>query len=115
MLSQVLNGLTLVRHAVAIALVFGAAGATVAGAVDVSHPSTVTTSAVVSTSTTTKQNDNADLEASLKACLGTKNPDSDECVKAVELSGVPADVFWAKLAFSLHEQLGRAKNDKNDA
>jgi len=113
MLSQVLNGLTLVRHAVAITLVMGAAGATVAGAVDVSHTTTAT-SAVVSTTATTKQNDNTDLEAAVKACLGTKDPDSDECVKAVELSGVPADVFWAKVAFSLNEQLGRAKNEKHD-
>lgn len=110
MLSQVLGGLTLVRHAVAITLVMGAAGATVAGAVDTSHASTVTTNTVVSTTANTTQNDTKDLEAAVKACLGTKDPASDECAAAIDLSGLSADEFWAKVALSLNEQLGRAKN-----
>jgi hypothetical protein len=113
MLSQVLSGLTLVRHAVAITLVLGAAGATVASAVDVSHTSTVTNSVVSTTANTTNHN-TTDLEAAVKACLGTKDPASDECAKAIELSGLSADEFWAKVALSLNEQLGRATNDKHD-
>src|SRR5689334_22432345 len=110
MLSQVLSGLTLARHAVAITLVLGAAGATVASAVDVSHASTVTTNAVVATTSTSKtNNDSTDLEGAVKACLGTKDPATDECAKAVDLSGLSADQFWAKVALSLNEQLGRVK------
>ena len=114
MLSQVLSGLTVVRHAVAITLVLGAAGATVASAVDVSHGATVTTNSVVSTTANKTQNNTSDLEAAVKACLGTKDPASDECAKAIDLSGLSADAFWAKVALSLNEQLGRQKNDKQD-
>ena len=112
MLSQVLSGLSLVRHAVAITLVFGAAGATVAGAVDVSHASTTTN--IISTTTNATKDNTTDLEAAIKACLGTKDPASDECAKAVELSGLSTEEFWAKVALSLNEQLGRSKNDKHD-
>lgn len=114
MLSQVLSGLTLVRHAVAITLVMGAAGATVAGAVDASHASTVTTTTVVSTTANTTQNDTKDLEAAppsakpehtntreliglVTACVASHERSSEPCAKALALSGLSADEFWAKV------------------
>src|SRR5437764_9108535 len=115
MLSQVLSGLTLVRHAVAITLVMGAAGATVAGAVDVSqHSNDAVTTVSLSTSVTqTTQTNTNDLEAAVNACLATKDPASDACANAVTLSGLSSDVFWAKLAFSFKAQLA-AKDEHGD-
>ena len=114
MLAKVLSGLSLVRHAVAITLVFGAAGASVAGAFDVAPSQSVTPVSVATTTNTTQNDNTTDLEAAVTACLATKDPASDECAKAVDLSGLSAGDFWAKVALSLNEQLGRAKNDKHD-
>src|SRR5438067_875485 len=116
MLSQVLSGLTLVRHAVAITLVMGVATATVAGAVDMSQSNAVRTVAPISTSSTTEtsQTNTTDLEAAVNACLETKDPASDACTSAVALSGLSSETFWAKIALSLKAQLVVAKRDKND-
>jgi hypothetical protein len=49
----------------------------------------------------------------VKACLATKDPESEVCAKAIAASGHTAEQFWAGLAMSLSEQV-RHQNDKND-
>jgi len=114
--SQILSGLTLVRHAVAITLVMGAATATVAGAVDMSQNATVRTVPAISASTVTAEKtetNTTDLEAAVNACLETKDPASEACANAVTLSGLSSETFWAKIALSLKAQLVVAKGEKN--
>jgi hypothetical protein len=108
MLSKILGALTFVRHAAAITLVTGAATAMVAGSLDVASSSTTNVTANATTTVATSQNTtDSDLEAAIKACLGTKDPQSLECHTAQDLSGVSNEEFWAKLAFSLSEQVAR--------
>src|SRR5205814_6474882 len=116
MLSQVLSGLTLVRHAVAITLVMGVATATVAGAVDMSQSNAVRTVAPISTSTMTgtTQTNTTDLEAAVNVCLETKDPASEACTSAVALSGLSSETFWAKIALSLKAQLVATKSEKSE-
>ena len=116
MFAHVLAGLTLVRHAVAITLVLGAATATVAGAVDVSQNGTPGAVAPIAAATTneTTQTNTSDLEASVKACLESNDPASDACASAVALSGLSSEAFWAKLALSFKAQLAAVTREKND-
>ncbi len=110
MLSKILSALTLVRHAVAITLVTGAATAMVAGSLDVApdaHTTTNVTASTSATSTSTRNTTSGDLEAAVKACLATKDPQSLECHTALDLSGVSNEEFWTRLALSLNEQLAR--------
>jgi len=74
-LDKILGALTLVRHAVAITIVTSAAGAMVAGSVDVAaHTATASTQTVVSATETTKTT--AELSGLIAACLETKDPQS---------------------------------------
>ena len=110
MLSKIFSALTLVRHAVAITLVTGAATAMVAGSLDVApdaHTTTNVTASTNATSTSTKNTTTSDLEAAVKACLATKDPQSLECHTALDMSGVSNEEFWTRLALSLSEQLAR--------
>jgi hypothetical protein len=114
MLSKILGALTIVRHAVAITLVTGAATAMVAGSLDV--PATGMTTDVTASTTATaavssKNTTNADLDAFIKACLATKDTRSAECGTAMDKSGLSESDFWANVAMSLHEQLGRQTSE----
>ena len=108
MIGSILHGLTIVRHAVAITIVMGAAGATVAGSVDMSGshaaPAQARTTTVASSASTEKTT-NADLEALVKKCLATKDAQSLACANAVDASGLSLENFWAKVALSLSAQL----------
>ena len=118
MLSKILSALTVVRHAVAITLVTGAATAMVAGSLDVAsstNTTNVAASSTTSTVTSSKNTTNGDLEAAIKACLATKDPQSLGCHAALDLSGVSNEEFWAKLAFSLNEQVARQSGQPNTA
>jgi hypothetical protein len=117
MFDKILGGLTLVRHAVAITLVMGAATATVAGSIDVAPSAAVqaaamTTSATASTST---NKNTSDLEAAIRACLATKDSQSAECLAALDQSGLSNEDFWAKLAFSLSEKVATKSEPSHDA
>ncbi len=118
MFSKILSGLTIVRHALAITLVTGAATAMVAGSLDVSGSqpaANVTASTNTTTLATSKNTTTSDLEAAIKACLASKDPQSLECNTALDMSGLPNEDFWAKLAFSLNEQVARSKStDKTE-
>jgi hypothetical protein len=110
MFSGILSALTVVRHAVAITLVTGAATTMVAGSLDVSgsHPTTnLTASSSISTTASTS-NTSGELAALVKACLATEDPQSAECAQAIDKSGTDAPAFWAAVAMSLQEQLKRA-------
>ena len=113
MLSKILDGLMLARHAVAITLVTGAATAMVAGSLDVaSAQSTATTTASSMTTTTASKNTTSnELEALLRACLATKDAQSAECAQAIEKSGKDAPEFWPYVALSLNDQLRRATSE----
>lgn len=109
MIKSIIHGLTIVRHAIAIVIVMGAAGATVAGAVDSSgdHAPAVAQSrtVTVTTSASNEKTTNTDLDALVKECLATKDAQSAECAKAVDASGLSLEDFWAKVAMSLSAQL----------
>lgn len=112
MFSKVLGALTIVRHAVAITLVTGAATAMVAGSVDVAGSratANVTSTMTGTTAASTKNTTSGDLDAAIKACLATKDRQSLECNTALDMSGLSNEDFWAKLAFSLNEQVTRSK------
>lgn len=102
MLSKIIGALSLARHAIALTLVTGAATAMVAGSVDVA--SAQPTAGVTSTTTASQHATSNELETLVKACLATKDPQSAECAKAVEQSGLSGEEFWAKVAMSLNEQ-----------
>ena len=116
MLSKILSALTLVRHAVAITLVTGAATTMVAGSLDVSagsHPTTNVSSASAGVATTSsKATTTNNLEALVKACLASMDSRSAECAEAIDKSGMSAPDFWAAVAMSLHEQLRRQTSEK---
>ncbi len=116
MLAKILSALTIVRHAVAITLVTGAATTMVAGSLDVasgSHPTTnVTASSTSTTSTSSKNTTTDDLEALVKACLASLDSQSAECAQAIDKSGMSAPDFWAAVAMSLHEQLRHQTSEK---
>ncbi len=114
MLSKILGALTIVRHAVAITLVTGAATAMVAGSLDV--PATGTATNVTASTTTTvaassKNTTGDDLDTLIKACLATKDTRGAECATAIHKSGLSESDFWANVAMSLHEQLGRQTSE----
>jgi hypothetical protein len=116
MIGKIWNALAIVRHAVAITIVLGAAGATVASSVDassrgtqVAHTATAA-SAVVSASEA-KNVTTSELEELVKACLTTKDPATRECATAVDASGLSSEMFWARVAMSLNEQLVKAKSE----
>ncbi len=106
MIGKILGALTVVRHAVAITLVTGAAGAMVAGSLDSSgyHQAAVAASTTTATVASANQT-TGDLETSVKACLATKDPQSLECAKAVDKSGFSREDFWANTAMSLSERV----------
>jgi hypothetical protein len=116
MISKIWNALAIVRHAVAITIVMGAAGATVASSVDASAGHQVTQAAtmpsVVVSVAATKNVTTNELEQLVKACLATKDPQSTDCATAVEASGLSSGAFWAKIAMSLNEQLVKAKSEQ---
>jgi len=115
MFSKILSALTIVRHAVAITLVTGAATTMVAGSLDVAssaHPTTSATSSSTMTAATSSKNTTTDdLEAFVKACLATKDTRSAECAAAIDESGLSESDFWANVAMSLHEQLARQASE----
>ena len=121
MFSKILSALTLVRHAVAITLVTGAATTMVAGSLDVasgSHPTTnvgASSTSTVETTTSSQNKTTNDLEAFVKACLATKDPQSTACAQAIDKSGMSAPEFWATVAMYLHEQLTRQTSEKSTA
>ena len=105
MLDKIFSALTIVRHAVAITVVTGAAGAMVAGSADLSgtqHTAVVTNSTTTATTATTTH---GELEALVKACLESKDAESAACADALSASGLTTGEFWSKLALSLNEQL----------
>ena len=116
MIGNILHGLTIVRHAVAITIVMAAAGATVAGSVDTSagHAAAAapTRTATMTTSASNETTTSADLEALVKECLATKDAQSLTCANAVDASGLSLEDFWAKVAMSLSAQL--AAPEKNE-
>ena len=105
MLDKIFGALTIVRHAVAITVVTSAAGAMVAGSVDVRVPDTTNTHAASATTTTATTTVSSELEALVKACLETRDPQSQECADATAASGLAVTEFWSKVAMSLGERL----------
>lgn len=103
MFDKIFGALTLVRHAVAITVVTSAAGAMVAGSVDVvPQTAMASTTTTVNSTETTKTTELSELVA---ACLETKDPQSAECAAASDASGLTHEEFWAKLAMSLSERV----------
>jgi hypothetical protein len=106
---------------VAITVVTSAAGAMVAGSADLSAGNTATaateaTTTVAASTATTRTS--SELEALVKACLATKDPQSAECATAVEASTLSREDFWAKVAMSLDEHARpavAAETPKTDA
>lgn len=108
MLDKILGALTLVRHAVAITVVTSAAGAMVAGSVDVAaHIASTSTQTAVNATETTKTT--TELSELIAACLETKDPQSAECATAADASGLPREEFWAKVAMSLSERVAKTE------
>jgi hypothetical protein len=121
MFDKILGALTLVRHAVAITVVTSAAGAMVAGSADLSAGNTATAATQATTTvaaSTAATRNSSELEALVKACLATKDPQSAECATAVEASTLSREDFWAKVAMSLDEHARpavAAETPKTDA
>jgi len=117
-LDKILGALTLVRHAVAITIVTSAAGAMVAGSVDVAAHSAATSTPTAGSATETTKT-TAELSELIAACLETKDPQSAECVNAASASGVSREEFWAKVAMSLSERVAKmepkAETTKNES
>ena len=101
---KILGALTIVRHAVAISVVTSAAGAMVAGSVDVA-PRTATTSLQTAVSATETMEKTSELSELVAACLETKDPGSAACAAASAASGLPLEEFWARVAMSLNERV----------
>jgi len=109
MIGNIFSVLNVARHAVAITLVTGAAGAMVAGASDVAtHETQATQVASVASTQTVANKTTSELAELVKACLATKDPQSGECAKAIEMSGLSVEEFWPKVAMSL------AGSDRNE-
>lgn len=117
MFSKIWGVLGIARHAVALVILTGATTGLVAGSLDVNSTSHATatsaantTSVSASKSTTTN---GAELDVLVRLCLETKDPQSGECARALDKSGMAADEFWAKVAMSLHDQV-RKQDQKKD-
>jgi len=116
MFSRIWGVIGVARHAVALVILTGATTGLVAGSLDVNNTSHATaTSAINSTMTVTlnKSSNTAEIDVLVRMCLSTKDPQSDECAKAIDKSGMASGEFWAKVAMSLSEQV-RKQDPKKD-
>ena len=89
----------LIRHAAAVTLVVGAAGAMLAGSMNVAaaqpHMTTIDTTQTMKQTTADRA-----LDEYVKACLASKDPRSTECARAIEKSGLSVEDFWPMVAMS---------------
>jgi hypothetical protein len=117
MFSKIWGVIGIARHAVALVILTGATTGLVAGSLDVNSTSHATATSAANTSSviasTRKSTNGAEIDVLVRLCLATKEPQSDECAKAIDKSGMAADEFWAKVAMSLNEQV-RKQDQKKD-
>jgi hypothetical protein len=117
MFSRIWGVIGIARHAVALVILTGATTGLVAGSLDVNSTSHATATSAISTTTVTankgKTTNTAEIDVLVRMCLATKDPQSDECAKAIDKSGMAAGEFWARVAMSLSEQV-RKQDQKKD-
>ena len=117
MFSRIWGVIGVARHAVALVILTGATTGLVAGSLDVNNTSHATATSAISTTTLaankSKTTNTAEIDVLVRMCLATKDPQSDECAKAIDKSGMAAGEFWARVAMSLSEQV-RKQDQKKD-
>jgi len=89
----------LIRPAVALTLLVGAAGAMVAGSVNVAAAQPQMT-AIDTTQTMKQTTADRAVDEYVRACLASKDPRSTECARAIEKSGLSVEDFWPMVAMS---------------
>ena len=89
----------LIRPAVAVTLVVGAAGAMLAGSMNVAAAQPQMT-AIDTTQTMKQTTADRAVDEYVRACLASKDPRSTECARAIEKSGLSVEDFWPMVAMS---------------